>query len=573
MMANDQTLDELLIELESGSISEQQRELLRSKLRESEEARKQFLQWQMLSAAMQLESASGGMPIGDDASIGLVASQPDPQPDSTPVQPTNRPKPRLALRWKSLLTLAAGVGLCLLATRWAYLEWGGQLAKLRMAAEQTQSATDFPSQARNAEATASGIAMVTRLVDAKWDDTTPNLEIGTALKPGAVSLQSGYAQIEFFCGATVVLEGPAQMELISSTSAKFLRGRLRATVPPAARGFEIDVDDMKVVDLGTEFGLAVTDKGADVQVFDGEVELHRSGAEKQLLTAGQAIQRDNEQLSHLAATPDQFVDLASLDTQARGQTAQRYQRWLAYSRKLRKDSRLIAYYAMDETQPWNRKLLNKAEPSKGELAASEYDGAIVGASRIAGRWRDKDSLEFKQPGDRVRVNVPGEFRSLTFAVWVKIDSLDRWYNSLFLTDSYQKGEPHWQILDTGQLFFSVRAAESVSGPEHKKVLSPPFWNPSLSGRWLHLATTYDVDAKQTIHYLNGKQIHQETIPDFQLVETTRIGMASIGNWSMPTKEDDHFAVRNLNGSLDELAIFKAALSPEEIAQMYEHGRP
>ena len=95
----------------------------------------------------------------------------------------------------------------------------------------------------------------------------------------------------------------------------------------------------------------------------------------------------------------------------------------------------------------------------------------------------------------------------------------------------------------------------------------------MSGMGLHLATTYDVDAKKTTLYLNGKPLHQEMIPDFQLVKETRIGMASIGNWSVPTKPDAHFAIRNLNGSIDEFAIFSAALSADEIAKIFEHGSP
>lgn len=173
----------------------------------------------------------------------------------------------------------------------------------------------------------------------------------------------------------------------------------------------------------------------------------------------------------------------------------------------------------------------------------------------------------------MRVSIPGEFHSLSFTCWVRIDSLDRWYNSLFLTDNYQRGEPHWQILDTGQLFFSVRVSRQKGGPEHREVLSPPFWNPTLSGKWLHLATTYDVDTKTTTHYLNGRQLIAESIPLHQLVETTRIGMASIGNWSMPTRPDSNFAIRNLNGRIDEFAIFSAALSAEEVAEMYESGKP
>ncbi len=523
-----------------GLLSEEQISQLRSSLRDSADARRRYVQWQLLSAALTMES--GSLPIDDI------------QPVSTK---SERGRP---LAWKMLLALAATICFCLIATRWAYLELQPELA-------QQPPQTD-PNDLRTDEPTSQGIALVTRLVDAKWDDPGSAVKVGDALTPGQLKLASGYAQIEFFCGASVILEGPAELELISSTSAKFINGRLRAQVPPAARGFEIDVDDLKVVDLGTEFGLAVSPDGSSVQVFDGEVELKRADAETKLVKAGEAFSHDAGELHESKITPEQFVDLAALDDQAKDQTSARYERWQEYSLRLRQDPRVIAYYAPDQANRWQRKLKNVAVPQNREL-----DGAIVGAQRVAGRWARKGALEFKQPGDRVRVNIPGEFRSLTMACWVKIDSLDRWYNSLFLTDNYQRGEPHWQILDTGQMHFSVRVSVDDEGPEHKVALSPSFWDPSLSGKWLHLAVTYDVQTKTTTLYFNGEILHQESIPDFQLVETTRIGMASIGNWSVPTKPDAHFAIRNLNGSIDEFVILRGDLPADEIAEMYNNGTP
>ena len=37
------------------------------------------------------------------------------------------------------------------------------------------------------------------------------LEVGDALSPGILAIDSGFAQIEFFCGATVIIEGPAEL--------------------------------------------------------------------------------------------------------------------------------------------------------------------------------------------------------------------------------------------------------------------------------------------------------------------------------------------------------------------------
>lgn len=46
-----------------------------------------------------------------------------------------------------------------------------------------------------------------------------------------------------------------------------------------------------------------------------------------------------------------------------------------------------------------------------------------------------------------------------------------------------------------------------------------------------------------------------------------------GNWGQPFRKSPGFAVRNLNGAIDELAIFDDALSAEEIQTLYENGKP
>src|SRR5262249_8571004 len=85
----------------------------------------------------------------------------------------------------------------------------------------------------------------------------------------------GLAEIRFQCGARVVLEGPASLELLSGKSARLRHGKLTARVPGPATGFAIISPQGKVIDLGTEFGIAVADSGAtEVYVFEGKVEAH-----------------------------------------------------------------------------------------------------------------------------------------------------------------------------------------------------------------------------------------------------------------------------------------------------------
>ena len=124
------------------------------------------------------------------------------------------------------------------------------------------------------------------------------------------------------------------------------------------------------------------------------------------------------------------------------------------------------------------------------------------------------------------------------------------------------------------MYSSVRPSErGEDGPWDYKALSPSFWKPSLAGRWLHLATVYNVDDKSVTHYLNGQSLSRDVIPDGQMVRATRLGTASIGNWSMPTRPDQEFAVRNLNGTIDEFMLLSSALSDDEIKEIYENGKP
>ncbi len=53
----------------------------------------------------------------------------------------------------------------------------------------------------------------------------------------------------------------------------------------------------------------------------------------------------------------------------------------------------------------------------------------------------------------------------------------------------------------------------------------------------------------------------------------RIGPAEIGNWGQPLRTSPWFSVRNLNGTIDELAIFGTALQQDEIQHLYEQGKP
>ncbi|MCB1226476.1 MAG: FecR domain-containing protein [Verrucomicrobiales bacterium] len=432
-----------------------------------------------------------------------------------------------------------------------------------------------PDDTATEEAVASGFAVVTRLLNAQWPEGASARREGDALGSETFALADGAAEIQFFCGATVTLQGPARLTLDSAWAATCHAGSLRVHVPPAARGFKLHAPDTEITDLGTELGLEVTEAGAKVAVFEGEIAMrHREGPE-QIVPGGKGFDLPkSSQAAETKVSPDTFPNPALLDPHFQNQRQRSFERWQTHRDTFAADPRLIAYYTFDQPRG-SGSVANLAVPNDPESA-----GAIILAETVDGRWPGlKQALEFRRPGSRVRVNLPGEFQAFTFSAWVRIDSLDRRYSSLFMADGYETGEPHWQLRDDGKLMLSVMVDDTRPNPKmpedagfHRVYYSPPVWDVSKSGQWMHLTSVFDPAAREVRHYVDGRRVSEQAIePDF-FIGTLRIGNAEIGNWGEPFRDTPWFAIRHLNGRIDELAVFKAALTDEAIARIFEGSR-
>ena len=132
-----------------------------------------------------------------------------------------------------------------------------------------------------------------------------------------IELTDGLAKLKFNDGAVAIVESPAVFEVRSSNMGFLRRGRLAATVPKQAQGFTIATPSATIVDLGTEFGVAVADDGtAEAHVFKGEVEVapkatpHHAPAPAKRLTAGQAVEvlaGQGNRVVSIASRPAQFT--------------------------------------------------------------------------------------------------------------------------------------------------------------------------------------------------------------------------------------------------------------------------
>ncbi|MES2695017.1 MAG: FecR domain-containing protein, partial [Verrucomicrobiota bacterium] len=177
-------------------------------------------------------------------------------------------------RWPAIVSLFAAAAAC---GALAFTFW--------------KNATPEPTPALLAKAAPAPIATLTQAQNTKWAGSTlPTAEL-SPLGSGTLALLEGIATVRFASGATVTLEAPTRIELVDAMHARLIEGSITAEVPSAAHGFTIETADLKVVDLGTRFGVTASSTGnAHVFVFEGEVKLDDpSGRELRRLTAGKAF--------------------------------------------------------------------------------------------------------------------------------------------------------------------------------------------------------------------------------------------------------------------------------------------
>ncbi len=404
------------------------------------------------------------------------------------------------------------------------------------------------------------VAVLASAVDAEWEGAKPPKE-GAALGRGTFRLRRGLAQIEFLSGANVIFEGPADFELRDSMSMACKAGRMRAYVPNHAIGFVVETPSRRVVDLGTEFAVSVRGDESEIHVLDGQVRLEGlldAGVRPCVLKTGEGFRSDRTSgMGETIGSASAFVGREQMARLSHEASALRQAAWDNYHKELAKDPTLLLDYGFEGHEEWDRVVRNDGGPLGEQLV-----GAIVGCRWTTGRWPWKRALEFKRTSDRIRLNIPGEYESVTFVCWLRIEGLDRWLSSIVLTDGHDLGEPHWQFTETGQLLLGIKATD-VS----EDYLTPSVLHISDVGRWIQLACVYDGAGGRVTHFVDGQPVASHQI---QNKIRLRFGSTQIGNWASEGFKDH--SVRTLNGRIDELLLFDRALTEDEVNELYEQGR-
>lgn len=212
---------------------------------------------------------------------------------------------------------------------------------------------------------------------------------------------------------------------------------------------------------------------------------------------------------------------------------------------------LVAHWTLDEGSG-----TIAADSSGNGYAGQLTGGTWIGDARFGGGLR-------LVAGDTVAVpGFPAATPSWSVSLWIRMSDEQMAFND---NDTWTA------ILSTeniGAAGWSVNIDKRLTQPRF--VFS--YWSPPLmgyigaecscvdTGPWVHLAATVDVTTDRITLYRNGVAADQETRPsDIVPGDSTLY----FGRWNMDG--------RALHGDLDDIAIWRRALTPEEMAALADRS--
>jgi hypothetical protein len=428
---------------------------------------------------------------------------------------------------------------------------------------------------RQATAEDHSVATLERGSSAIWDGRG-QIARESRLLPGRYRLKAGAAELRFRSGARLVVEAPSEIELLGMNEARLFSGQVSGFVPPEARGFRVITPSLTLVDLGTAFGLKVPPSGpAEAHVFEGEV-LVRSeiGGERTLL------QRDAVRLAPtgyvaIPARPEDFLSderLAARDSLS----AQRHlAQWKDFADRLSRDPKTMVHFTFEDQERFDTVLRNSA----AGRGTDSYTAAVLGATWAEGRWPGKSALAFREPGDRVRFEVPGKYDKLTVLASVCLDALPaNQYNALLMTENLALGDIRWHFRRNGSLAFGLRTGQASDDRRFEYAETQPIISDAMVGRWMTVATVLDANAGMVTQYVDGEPAGSITL---ERKTDAILGALEIGNWGIQL-DDPRWtwtkaggaavSQRNLTGRIDEFARLSRAMSAEEIRGYSRQGQ-
>lgn len=106
----------------------------------------------------------------------------------------------------------------------------------------------------------------------------------STLASGDYQLDTGMIELQMPNDVDLAIEAPAEFTLVSDTRINLTQGKISANVGEAGRGFEVLTPEGKIIDLGTRFGVSVSNNGqTEAHVFQGKINVVANKAVTELV--------------------------------------------------------------------------------------------------------------------------------------------------------------------------------------------------------------------------------------------------------------------------------------------------
>lgn len=437
----------------------------------------------------------------------------------------------------------------------------------RLETATTNRVADRANQANGTEEAESAneptiVAVVEQLIGEAAADTHP-IRVNDRLSPCRLEVAGGLVKLRFLSGASLIIEGPAELALLSEMNAEVRSGLVTADVPRVAQGFTLQASGWKAVDRGTVFGIdARSPNRAEVHVLEGRVDMHlnldESGEKPSgstSLTTGQAARLTASALVTQQAAVDRFLRTDQITDRAAKASQGQLEEWKRRRDILAGDPRLRFYLDFEDPDLDQAVIHNRAAG-----APEKSDATAIGGEWTQGRWDGKSAFAFQRAGDLIRAFLGLELNDATFVASLRFESNTPEYQTILLTPAVGPGQIYWllagrehEIPNSGVAFIKT----NNNSKDHRFSSFRPLSDAEL-GQWHTLALVHDLAHKRVRHYMDGTLVNE-------LELTTKYAMnfrqLVIGNFGLRK------APRNFSGRIDEIAIFDEVLTADEIREL------
>ena len=432
-----------------------------------------------------------------------VLAGPPTKPTSMPTVQTKKKEPSAGKPFNSLQF----VGFLVLAVAVIYFKWQEQ---------RDLPLFDMPEKPVTP-------AVMTDLADVQWKSTPPKL--GEPLQPGRLAFGSGTVELLFFNGVRSVIEGPAELALLTEGRVFCNQGKWSVTVPPSGIGFEIQTPGGTIRDLGTQFYASIEGKDCGVHVLKGIVEVENG--KKTLLQTNEAINvQGGEIRDRMASVVNLFVP------------------------KTEMRQRSTTYWQQNPPPS----VQAKTEPilSVDFRQENPDDVTLFSVRRVPGCSPERTAVRLDGADSRIRLKSLGKLSSFTVVINLKIDRLRGGPNPILMSEGMKSGGIVWNITPSGTMVCGFQ----LSTAGHSETFETPLvFTKELLGQWVQLGLCVDKGNGRMSVYLNGDPICSQKLPSRGVQDLSGLDVAAwkLGNDVCP-----------LDGAVDSITVFDRCLELQEI---------